>query len=78
MEKWEKALELLEERVNNCEFRDEVYTMVDDIISNNICDIEKELGMSDDLDEDGVAWYDEIMEDMRFVLYNRIAKWLTE
>lgn len=78
MEKWEKALELLEERVNNCEFRDEVYTMVGDIISNNICDIEKELGMSDDSDEDGVAWYDEIMEDMRFVLYNRIAKWLTE
>ena len=76
MEKWEKALELLEKRVKEYEFRDEVYTMVDNIISNNICDIQKELDITDnDLDDD-VAWYDEIMEDMRFVLYDRIAEWL--
>ena len=76
MEKWEKALELLEKRVKECEFQDEVYTMVGDIIRNNICDIEKELGMTDDDLDDGVAWYDETMEDMRFVLYDRIGEWL--
>ena len=76
MEKWEKALELLQKRVNECSFQDEVYTMVDDIIRSNISDIEEELEMSDDELDDDVAWYDEIMEDMRFVLYDRIAKWL--
>ena len=78
MEKWEKALELLEKRVKECDFQDEVCTMVDDIIRSNICDIEGELGIADDDLDNGAAWYDEIMEDMRFVLYNRIAKWLTE
>jgi len=76
MEKWEKALDLLKKRVNECEFQDEVYTMVDDIIRTNISNIEEELGMSDDDLDDDVAWYDEIMEDMRFVLYDRISKWL--
>lgn len=78
MEKWEKALDLLKKRVNECEFQDEVYTMVDDIIRTNISNIEEELGMSDDDLDDDVAWYDEIMEDMRFVLYDRISKWLKE
>ena len=76
MEKWEKALDLLKKRVNECEFQDEVYTMVDDIIRTNISNIEEELGMSDDELGDDVAWYDEVMEDMRFVLYDRISKWL--
>lgn len=78
MEKWEKALDLLQKRVNECDFQDEVYTMVDDIIRTNISNIEKEVGLTDDdLDDtDGVAWYDEVMEDMRFVLYKRIREWL--
>lgn len=76
MEKWEKALELLKKRVNECEFEDEVYEMVDGIIRINISDIEKELGITDEDLDDGVAWYDEIMEDMRMVLYGRISEWL--
>ena len=76
MEKWEKALELLKKRVNECEFEDEVYEMVDGIIRNNISGIEKELGITDEDLDDGVAWYDEIMEDMRMVLYGRISEWL--
>lgn len=80
MEKWEKALELLQKRVNECDFQDEVYTMVDDIIRTNISNIEKEVGLTDDdLDDtDGVAWYDEVMEDMRFVLYRRIKEWFDD
>ena len=77
MEKWEMASELLEERLKDCEFQDEVYTMVDDIIRTNISNIEKELGMTDDdFGGDDVTWYDELMEDMRSILYNRIGKWL--
>ena len=80
MEKWEKALELLQKRVNECDFQDEVYTMVDNIIRTNISNIEKEVGLTDDdLDDtDGVAWYDEVMEDMRFVLYRRIKEWFDD
>ena len=76
MEKWEKALDLLQKRVNECDFHDEVYTMVDDIIRSNISNIEKEVGITDDDLDDDVAWYDEVMEDMRFVLYKRIGEWL--
>lgn len=77
MEKWEKALELLPKRINECEFRDEVYTMVDNIIGEKISEIETELEMSEsDKFDDDVAWYDEIKEEMRFVLYDRISKWL--
>lgn len=77
MEKWEMASELLEERLKDCEFQDEVYTMVDDIIRTNISSIEKELGMTDDdFGGDDVTWYDELMEDMRSILYKRIGKWL--
>ena len=80
MEKWEKALEMLQKRVNECDFQDEVYTMVDNIIRTNISNIEKEVGLTDDdLDDtDGVAWYDEVMEDMRFVLYRRIKEWFDD
>ena len=79
MEKWEKAQELLQEKINKCDFKDEVYTMVDDIISNNIVDIEKELEMNEsDILDDDVAWYDEIKEDMRQTLYERISKWLSK
>jgi hypothetical protein len=53
------------------------YTMVNDIIYNNISKIEEELEMSDtDICDDDVAWYDDIMEDMRGVLYDRIVEWL--
>jgi len=76
MEKWEKALELLPKRINECEFQDEIYTMVDNIIRENISKIEEEVGITDDDLDDGVAWYDEIIEDMRFVLYVRFVKWL--
>jgi hypothetical protein len=76
MEKWEKAVELLKEKINDCEFQDEVYTMVDDIIRTNISKIEEELEMTDDDLDDDVAWYDDVMEDMRFVLYDRIANWI--
>jgi hypothetical protein len=78
MEKWEKAQEELKKKVNECEFQDEVYTMVDDIICTNISKIEEELEMTDEDLDDDVTWYDEIMEDMRSVLYKRIGKWLSE
>lgn len=79
MEKWEKAQELLNDRINEHDFKDEVYTLVDDIISDNIIKIEKELDMSDnDILDDDVAWYDELKEDMRQVLYDRISKWLSK
>ena len=77
MEKWEKAVELLQKRVNECDFQDEIYTVVDNIIRNNISEIEKEVGIADDDISDDVAWYDEVMEDMRFVLYKRIREWLS-
>ena len=77
MEKWEKALELLPKRIKEYDFKDDVYTMVDNIIGEKISEIETELEMSEsDIFDDDVAWYDEIKEDMRFVLYNRISKWL--
>ena len=80
MENWQKAQELLEERVKNHVFNDEIQTMVNDIIHEKIAKIEQELDMGDgDIDKDGVAWYDSIMEDMRDDLYKRIermASWL--
>ena len=78
MEKWEKAVSLLNKTTEEYEFQDDVYTMVDNIIKNSITDIEKKLGMYKDALEDGVAWYDEVMDDMRHVLYDRIGEWLNE
>lgn len=79
MEKWEKAQELLQKEINECDFSDEVYTMVDNIISDKIQNIENKLDMSDnDIFDDDVAWYDELKEDMRQVLYERISKWLSK
>lgn len=78
MEKWEKAVSLLTKTTEEYEFQDDVYTMVDSIIKDNITDIEKKLGINDDDLEDGVAWYDEVMDDMRDVLYDRIGEWLNE
>ena len=78
MEKWEKAVSLLTKTTEEYEFQDDVYAMVDNIIKNSITDIEKKLGIIDDDLEDGVAWYDEVMDDMRDVLYDRIGEWLNE
>ena len=79
MTKWEKAQVLLYEKIRKCDFKDDVYTMVDNIIGEKISKVETELGMSDsDVFDDDVAWYDEIKEEMRFVLYDRISKWLCE
>lgn len=76
MKKWEKAQAMLAEKIKNHEFSDEFYTMVNDIIDNNIAKIERELDIDDgDMNDDGVAWYDDIIEDMRFDLYDRISKW---
>lgn len=79
MTKWEKAQELLQKRINEYDFRDDVYTLVDNIISDKISEIETELDMSEsDMFDDDVAWYDEIREDTKQVMYERISKWLSK
>lgn len=79
MTKWKKAQELLQKRINEYDFRDDVYTLVDNIVSDKISEIETELDMSEsDMFDDDVAWYDEIREDMKQVMYERISKWLSK
>lgn len=78
MDKWIKAEELLKKAINECNIQDEVYTMAHDIIHDHISKIEKEVGLSDDDDNDGTMWYDEIFDDMRSIIYEKIKKWLEE
>ena len=78
MEKIDEARKLLESKVRNAGFEDDVYTLVFDKVSAFIGEVEKELGTIDDDDSDGTCWYDDVREDMMSVLYKRIGEWLTK
>ena len=78
MDKWQKAEQLLEEKVRGREFGDEVYTLVHDLVSDCIADVEAEIdGLHDtDGEDDGTMWYDDTREDMVQILCKRIGEWL--
>ena len=82
MDKYQKAEQLLEEKVKKCEFRDEVNSLVYELFFRCIEEVEIEvegLHDNDNPDElDGTEWYDFVSEDMLQILYKRIGKWLTE
>ena len=82
MDKYQKAEQLLEEKVKKCEFKDEVYSLVYGLFFRCADEVEKEIeGLRDDHNPeewDGTEWYDFVREDMMQILYKRIGKWLTE
>ena len=78
MDKIQKAEQLLEEKVKECSFEDGFYTLVYDLVSDCIADVEKEIdGLHDTNEEDDwTMWYDGTREDMVQILCERIRKWL--
>ena len=77
MAKKDKAVKLLAKKVEDVNFEDEVYTLVFEMVTNIINDVEKELG---DIDEENAdeCWYDDVREEMMDILYDRIGSWLTK
>lgn len=78
MDKQQKAEQLLEEKVRKCEFSDEFYTLVNDLVDDCISEVEAEVdGLCDDDEEgDETMWYDFVHEDMVLILCDRIKEWL--
>ena len=64
------------EKARNFNFEDELYTIVLDKVSQLIALTEKEEGISNSTDDDGVAWYDDVRYDAIDILYERIADWI--
>ena len=77
MDKYERAEQLLKEKVEKCEFGDEVYTLVHNLVSICISEVETQVeGLHDEDESDDVEWYDFVHEDMMQILFKRIGKWL--
>lgn len=78
MDRQQKAEQLLEEKVRKCEFSDEFYTLVNDLVDECISEVEEEVdGLCDDDGEgDETMWYDFVHEDMVLILCERIKEWL--
>ena len=76
MEKILNAEQKLLEKARNFNFEDELYTIVLDKVSQLITLTEKEVGINNSTDDDGVAWYDDVRYDAIDILYERIADWV--
>ncbi len=76
MDKIIQARKLLEQKVMESGFADDIYTLTHDKISGLIAEVEKELNITDDDTDDGTRWYDDIRQDMMDAMYERYAKWL--
>ena len=76
MKKILNAEQKLLEKARNFNFEDELYTIVLDKVSQLIALTEKEEGISNSTNDDGVAWYDDVRYDAIDILYERIADWI--
>ena len=74
----EDAVKLLEQKVQNANIEDEVYTLAHNLVSEKIQEVEKELGDDFDGDCDDTMWYDDVREDLMFAIYDKIRVWLNK
>lgn len=76
----EDAIKLLEQKVQNANIEDEVYTLAYNLVTEKIKEVEREL---DDI-EGGwyrgghTMWYDDVREDLMFTIYEKIRTWLNK
>lgn len=74
------ALQLLEQKVQNANIEDEVYTLAHNLVSEKIQEVEKELGNIEGgwYCGDDTMWYDDVREGLMFDVYEKIRTWLNK
>jgi len=69
-----EARNRLRRKAEEVDFEDDVYSMVHDKVSELIEEVENELGCP--YEDDYECWYDEVRDEIMYILYDRIGKWL--
>jgi len=75
MEKWEKARNLLEQKVKAASIEDDVNMLAFEKVKTLIGEVEKELGPIDE-ESDGECWFDDSLEDSLYEIYDKIRAFM--